>query len=158
MRWIRGNARLNSWVALLALAVNFAVSFGHVHVPGSHASEHASIVEALASFDHSEAPGHSDDSHPDDLCPICVAAATLANALVSTLPTILVQFDEAIVDRTTTPVCLIAALHRGPFQSRGPPIPCFADASGAAPLRVAKLRPFSEGPARHVQQLKSRFG
>jgi len=122
MRWFRVNTRLNSWFALLALTVNFALSFGHVHVLGSHASEHGSIVAALDRVDHGKAPGHPSDSHPDYLCPICVAAATLANGLVSTPPAILLQFDHTVLDRTTAPVRRVAVLHRAPFQSRAPPI------------------------------------
>ncbi len=121
MRWFRSKARLNSWFALLALTVNFALSFGHVHVPGGNASDRGSIVAALASFDHGKARGHSNGSHPDDLCPICVASAALGNGLASTPPAILLQLHETVVDRTIAPVRLIATLHRAPFQSRGPP-------------------------------------
>jgi hypothetical protein len=122
MRWFRGSARLNSWFALFALAMNFALSFGHVHVPGGHASELGSIVEALTLSDHRKAQGHSNDSHADYLCPICVATAALANALVSTPPAIPLKFGQTVVDRTTPPIRLVVALQRAPFQSRGPPI------------------------------------
>ncbi|MGY3237118.1 MULTISPECIES: DUF2946 domain-containing protein [unclassified Bradyrhizobium] len=120
MRWFRDSARLGSWLALFALAVNFALSFGHVHV--GNASERSSIVGALTLSDNGKAQGHSSDSHPDHLCPICVATAALANALAPTPPAILLKFDETAVDRRATPIRRVIALHRSPFQSRGPPV------------------------------------
>lgn len=122
MRWFRGHIRLNSWFALLALTVNFALSFGHVHVLGGHDSERGAIVEVLTVSDHGKAQGHSNESHPDYLCPICVANAALANAWLSTPPAVVLQFDAAVVDRITTPVRLAVSPHRAPFQSRGPPV------------------------------------
>ncbi|MCK1333064.1 MULTISPECIES: DUF2946 domain-containing protein [unclassified Bradyrhizobium] len=120
MRWFRVSARLNTWFALFALAMNFALSFGHVHA--GQASERGSIVDALALPDHGKAQGHSNDSHPDYLCPICVASAALANGLASTPPATLLEFKQAAVDRRTAPPRLVVALRRAPFQSRGPPI------------------------------------
>ncbi|MET4449589.1 hypothetical protein ABIB75_007903 [Bradyrhizobium sp. GM2.2] len=120
MRWFRVSAKLNTWFALFALAINFALSFGHVHV--GQASERGSIVNALTLPDHGKAQGHSDDANPDYLCPICVASAVLANGLASTPPAILLGFNQTVVDRRTAPIRLVAALRRASFQSRGPPI------------------------------------
>src|SRR5262249_58428695 len=85
MRWFRSRSRLGVYLALFALAFQFAVSFGHVHL------ERIAPVSAGASA-LAGAPPSTDDlnapSNPagrehlaDDRCPICTLIH-LAGALV----------------------------------------------------------------------------
>lgn len=89
MNWFRARARWGSWLALLALAFQLAVSFGHIHAHEVASHEIASDTDG-ATTDHAEpqgdaAPAHSqpdgDQSLADDCCPIC-ALIHLARALV----------------------------------------------------------------------------
>ena len=121
MRWFRDNVRRGSWLALFAIAINLALSFGHVHVAG-HASDRGLIAVALGATDHGKAPGHSDDPQADYLCPICIASSAIANAMGSAPPAIPLQFIATRVDRPIVPVRLVVSLPRAPFQSRGPPV------------------------------------
>lgn len=121
MRWFRDNMRHGSWLALVAIAVNLVLSFGHVHVAG-RASDRNLIVAALGASDHAKAPGHSDDPQADYLCPICIASSAIANALASAPPAIPLQLNATVVDRPTAPVRLAVSFPRAAFQSRGPPI------------------------------------
>ncbi|WP_407178106.1 DUF2946 family protein [Bradyrhizobium sp. STM 3562] len=119
MRWVRDNVRHGSWLALVALAINFALSFGHIHAIAGRGSPGV-VVAALASPDQSK-KGHSDEGQADYLCPICIATSAIANALASSPPAILLQLTTTAVDRTIEPVRFVVEPQRAAFQSRGPP-------------------------------------
>ena len=119
MRWFRDNVRHGSWLALIALAINIALSFGHIHAIGGHRSEHGLVV---ASPDSRQTPDHSDDGKADYLCPICMAAAAMATALAPAPPALPVEFAEAAIDPATERTVAIPHAPRAAFQSRGPPI------------------------------------
>jgi hypothetical protein len=121
MRWFRDNVRHGSWLALVAIAINLALSFGHVHVAG-RVSDHGLIAAVLGVADHDKAPGHPDGPLGDDLCPICLASSAIATAIASEPPAIPLQLDATVVDRPIALVRLAVALPRAPFQSRGPPV------------------------------------
>jgi hypothetical protein len=121
MRWFRDNVRHGAWLALVAIAINLALSFGHVHVAGQ-VSDRGLIAAALGVSDHGKAPGHSDDPQADYLCPICIASSAIANALASALPVLPLQLDATVVDRPIVPVRIAVTLPRAAFQSRGPPV------------------------------------
>ena len=121
MRWIRDNVRHGSWLALVAIAINLALSFGHVHVAG-RASDRNLVVAAIGASDRGNVPGHSDDPRADYLCPICIASSAIANAMAASPPAIALQLTATVVDRTIPPVRIAVALPRAPFQSRGPPV------------------------------------
>jgi hypothetical protein len=123
MRWVRGNLRQGSWLALIALAINLALSFGHVHaLDGDGLARHSGSVVAAVTANSDRTPGHSDDSHPDDLCPICVAAAAIATGLAPTPPEIPVEFAVVRIDHGIIPAASFTESRRAAFQSRGPPI------------------------------------
>jgi hypothetical protein len=125
MRWFRDNIRQGSLAALIALAINLALSFGHVHaIDGKSLGHSAStLVAAVASPDGNDhGPGQGDNDHADYLCPICLASAAVANALAPTPPVLPVQFVIGAIDQTIEPVVAIVEPRRAAFQSRGPPI------------------------------------
>jgi hypothetical protein len=121
MRWVRDKVRHGSWLALFALVVNFALSFGHIHVAGHNPAE-GLIVAVIGLSDHDKAPAHP-SGHADDLCPICIATSAIANGLASVPPAIAVQLTATVIDRRPVePVRLVLVLPRAPFQSRAPPM------------------------------------
>jgi hypothetical protein len=125
MRWFRDNIRQGSWVALIALAINLALSFGHVHaIDGKSLGHHASaLVAAIASpLDNDHEPGQPDTDHADYLCPICVASAAMASALAPTPPVVPVEFVVGTINHTIESAVLIVEPQRAAFQSRGPPL------------------------------------
>ncbi len=123
MRWVRDNVRHGSWLALVALVVNFALSFGHIHAIAGESSPGV-IVAALGAAEHGNTngsnKGHSDQA--DYLCPICIATNAIANGVAATPPVIPLQLTATVVDRTIEPVRFAVALPRAAFQSRGPPV------------------------------------
>src|SRR4051794_8303173 len=124
MRWFRDTIRQGTWLALIALAVNLGLSFGHVHAIEGSNSEPA-IAAMAASIDSGDAgqnKGHPNDGHADYLCPICMAAGAMANALASTPPALQADLGSATANRKIEDVLALVEPSRGAFQPRGPPI------------------------------------
>ena len=124
MRWFRDTIRQGTWLALIALAINLGLSFGHFHAIDGKVSGRgiAARRRPLPSPDDGQKQGTPDDSHADYLCPICMAATAMANALASTPPALPLEFATVSIDRTIEPVLLLVELPRAAFQPRGPPI------------------------------------
>jgi hypothetical protein len=128
MRWIRHNVRWAARLALFALAVHMAVSFGHVHVD---------IVAAAAASGTSAAAGDADfaatseparPAHPyrnsaaHDFCALC-ANIGLFGALILTVPSALAALRES--DRIQYGYASATGIPRQPrssFQARAPPL------------------------------------
>lgn len=124
MRWIRDNIRQGSWLALVALTINLALSFGHFHALDGKVVNGGLIakIASAATPDGDPKPGHSHDGQADVLCPICVASAAMAHALASVPPALPVEFVIAAADRTIVPDVAVVRPPRAAFQSRGPPL------------------------------------
>jgi hypothetical protein len=124
MRWFRDTRRQGAWLALIALAFNLGLSFGHTHAIDGKVSGHelAMVAAAIASPDSGHKRGHHDDGQADYLCPICIAASAMATALISTPPALPAEFVNVTIDRTIVPAVALVEPRRAAFQSRGPPI------------------------------------
>ena len=123
MRWVRNTIRQGTWLALIALALNLGLSFGHFHaIDGKFSGRGiAPVVASIWSSDDGQKPGNTDD-HADYLCPICMAATAMASAHASTPPSLPQPLANASIDRTIEPALVLVELPRAAFQSRGPPI------------------------------------
>src|SRR5262245_62047887 len=92
--WFRSRSRWGSYLALFALVVQLALSFGHVHLEGgAPVSGHASALFAVHPSNASAAAvDPADKEFPalaDDHCPICTLihlAGTLVPATAPALP------------------------------------------------------------------------
>ncbi len=124
MRWFRDTIRQGSWLALIALAINLGLSFGHFHAIDSKVSGRgiAAVATSLASPDDGQRPTIPDDSHADYLCPICMAATAMASALAPAPPALPLEFANLTIDRTIVSALVLVEPPRAAFQSRGPPI------------------------------------
>jgi hypothetical protein len=113
MGWLRLHRRRWGWLALLALALQLGLAFGHVHV--AHEGAPAAVVSGNVS--------HSDSGDRDnDYCATCAILALLSGAQNATAPTVPVPavFASADVAIPGAPV-RIGSPH-APFQSRAPPL------------------------------------
>jgi len=124
MRWFRSHIRAGSRLALFALAVQFFVTFGHVHLDGllNGSTTAAGAARHFTASLHN--PGNGSQQAPglaDDGCPIC-ALIQLANASPPSIapplpaPTMLGGLKLAAADDMGR-----AASHRLAFLARGPP-------------------------------------
>jgi hypothetical protein len=120
MRWFRDHIRRGAWFALLALAVNLGLSFGHIH--GMEGRRYASQIASLVSPDNGQTQGHQDGDQADLLCPVCLAISAMGQALASAPATLPLVLAEASVERTIEPDIVVPQPPRAAFHSRGPPI------------------------------------
>jgi hypothetical protein len=123
MLWFRKHLRHGSWLALVALAINFALAFGHVHAPdGTGSHRQVAQVAAGAAAGSGNSQNDPADHHADYLCPICMAAAAVGTALAPTPPALPVEFAEAAIDHLIDHICSPPRPTHTAFLSRGPPI------------------------------------
>lgn len=135
MNWFRKHLKHGSRLALLALAIQFALSFGHFH--GEIARTAPAIQAGLADADlaiaatlaapqaHSEAaqqPFSPDtDQHASD-CAICAVLSLTNNFLSATpLQLELPQAVELLHLTTNAEFAHLGSLHPA-FRSRAPPV------------------------------------
>jgi hypothetical protein len=120
MTWVRSNIKRASWVALLAMAIQFAVSFGHFHAIASAAPTTAQVPDAQSG--RQPAPSNDSGTHSDDICAICTIMA-MANAISFAAPPALPlpqigQFSRLTAESEFVRVASTSAA----FQPRAPPI------------------------------------
>jgi hypothetical protein len=121
MRWFRDTLRQGAWLALIALAINLGLSFGHFHAIDGRGSGRG-IAAVAAASDHGHKPGQTSHGEADDLCPICMAATSMASALAAAPPAPPPTFAHVTIDRMIEPVFALVEPPAAAFQSRGPPI------------------------------------
>lgn len=133
MKWFRKHVKHGSRLALLALAIQFALSFGHFHaiaaapaIPTSLAQadlDHAQIFAApdATSEAAQQPPTNHGTDQPVEPCAIC-AVISLANNLVFSAPPLLLlpQAIELLYLTTDAEFAHLNSVHTA-FQSRAPP-------------------------------------
>jgi hypothetical protein len=110
--------------ALLALALQIAVSFGHVHLDGAaraanhvaSASPHKIVLAQAAPQAPAQNPG--DD---DDYCAICASIFLVSTSFVSEPPKLPVPGGFERIRHAINAARGIAPPQRFAFQSRAPP-------------------------------------
>jgi hypothetical protein len=134
MRWFRSNIKRGSRLALFALAIQFAFSFGHFHAVAAQAVQpdtapfelsHANgLAAASAVSESAQQPSPStpdSDQQQSDPCAICAVMA-LANAVLFATPPILLlpQALEFLYLTTDAEFVHLNSV-RVAFQPRAPP-------------------------------------
>ena len=136
MKWFRSNIKQGSRLALFALAVQFALSFGHFHATAAPAApgiqsgaaqsgiSYAGILAAPGAVSKSprQAPSDSDQhQHPDDFCAICAVVA-MANAVLFAAPPVLLLPQAVEFQYLATDAGFVSPNSaRVAFQPRAPP-------------------------------------
>ncbi|MGY3529615.1 hypothetical protein ACVISU_002383 [Bradyrhizobium sp. USDA 4452] len=122
MKWFRSNIRHGARLALLALSIQFVLSFGHFHAiaPARATTSAAAHVENASRNAPRSAP---DTDQAADLCAICAVVAMVNSATPSpTLPPLQLPDTAALlswrIDNHAAPLDL-GRLH---YQPRAPPI------------------------------------
>jgi hypothetical protein len=126
MKWFRSQIKHGSRLALLALAIQFVLAFGHFHgiATAQAAPAVQSSVAASDTADRQQQPSsnHDSDQHPNDACAICAVIA-LANAMLSATPPLLLLPQAAeFLYRVTDAEFIHLDSARVVFQPRAPPI------------------------------------
>lgn len=135
MKWFRSNIKHGARLALLALALQFGLSFGHFHAGAAQAAAQTNqsvapqsdVAAALATADAVDpsAPlpaSHNDsDQHPGENCAICAIIALAGAALSATPPVMLLPQAEAFQYRVTDAAFGDLNPAGVAFQPRAPP-------------------------------------
>jgi hypothetical protein len=132
MKWFRSNIRHGARLALFAMLVELALTFGHSHwfaqaVPlAQSALQQAGNAKGIASVDRAtvdkQSPANSDREQPgDDNCAICAVIA-LAGSVVSAMPPLLLLPQAVELLFRTTDAEFVHLKSAGTaFQPRAPP-------------------------------------
>ena len=131
MKWFRSNIRHGSRLALFALAVQLALSFGHFHGGAAQAvaavqSGSANSLSAAdtASEDAQQQPAsnHDSDQQQGDVCAICAVLALANTMLFATPPLLLLPQAIEILYLSTDAEFAHLNSARVAFQPRAPPV------------------------------------
>jgi hypothetical protein len=136
MTWVRSNIKGVSRIALFALLIQFALSFGHFHAIASAATTAPKNYSVLSDFSFGSltagiadtraarqpASSHDSDEHAGEICAICAVIA-MANAALYAVPPALplpqvIEFSRLGMEREFGRVASATAA----FQPRAPPI------------------------------------
>jgi hypothetical protein len=126
MRWVRSNLRFGAWCALFALAVQFALSFGHVHVRG------VGGTPALLALWTTPAPAAAPDARAKpakpaksqiahDQCAICTSIQFAGSLMPAAAPSLSLPTDPGHPWLGFDVAHVLAALPHHSFQARAPP-------------------------------------
>ncbi|WP_246700391.1 hypothetical protein, partial [Rhodopseudomonas sp. WA056] len=119
MSWARANIGWGARLALIALALQFTLSFGHIH--GLEAVATA-IVEAAETNSPAEPDNDRHHGAAADLCAICAVTAMAGSALDAAPPTLPQQQAHAIHYRLAASGIVEPSAPPGAFQPRAPPL------------------------------------
>jgi hypothetical protein len=128
MGLFRAYRKFGGRLALFALALQFYLSFAHIHPddiygPVGQALSVAETVNLPAAESFKSIPAGQPWYSGDALCPICETIYFLSNSFTPTAPTILrLTFTSRPAQRLAVHGALFIASQRAPFQSRAPPI------------------------------------
>ncbi len=133
MKWFRSNIRHGARLALVALVIQFALSFGHSHWFAQAAPIVQSSLRQADGRGHGAAtvgreaarqqlPAHQDrDQHGDDNCAICAVVAMANTVLFATPPLLLLPEAVEILNRTTDAEFAHLKSAGAAFRPRAPP-------------------------------------
>jgi hypothetical protein len=120
MRWVRPNRRFGGWLALTALALQLALSFGHVHLDGARAG--AGWITAAKAPSAPPSPAQHPTSDADDYCAICATIHLASTSFLPEAPQLPVPFVSQTVEHFHPVAFVFIAPQRTAFQSRAPPL------------------------------------
>ena len=126
MRWLRSRLRPGSWLAFLALATQFALSFGHLHLHGGQRSAPAPfvlqwIVQPATAAPYAPADPAQDKPGLAGDCAVCSVMQAASSAVAPAAPVL--PLPDAAGQIPLDPrvdITLSASPYRL-FQARAPP-------------------------------------
>jgi hypothetical protein len=135
MNWFRKHVKTGSRLALFALAIQFALSFGHFHADVARAAPAlqagladpdlaiaAAPAAQEAPSEAAQQPAGHDTDQPTSDCAICAVLSLANNFLFATPPLLeLPQAVELLHLTTGAEFAHLGSLHPA-FRSRAPPV------------------------------------
>ena len=128
MRWFRAYRKFGGRLALFALALQFYLSFAHIHPddiygPVGRALSVAEAVNLPPAESLKSIPADQPWYSGDALCPICETIYFLSNSFTPDTPAVpALTFSSRAAEHSPLHAALFIAPQRAPFQSRAPPL------------------------------------
>lgn len=126
MRWFRANRKTGGRLALFALALQFVLSFGHIHREDIYGPAYgpAGKIAAASSLDKSPShPSNQPSTHGDDYCAVCASISLLSNSFIAAAPQLPLPAAFHVVEHAVDVAAFSVPPRRASaFQSRAPPI------------------------------------
>jgi hypothetical protein len=138
MKWFRSNIKHGSGAALVALALQLALTFGHCHAVAAQAVPAIQAGPALSDVSYANglrapdaigesaqqqpAPDPDSDQQQNDGCPICAVIVLAGAGLLSTPPLLLLPQSEGSLYLPPDAGFVHLDSPRVAFQPRAPPI------------------------------------
>jgi hypothetical protein len=130
MRWFRSHSRLGSGLAIFSLALQLALSFGHIHLKDIVGTAHAStsITASTAAAQSDEQPARATPAdrtsheHEDEYCAVYAVNNLLGTAQIAEPPPLPLPCLFGCVGHSAGYEADLAELHHGLFRARAPPI------------------------------------
>jgi hypothetical protein len=107
-------------LALIALALQIAVAFGHVHLPALAQNPHTANAQRAALADKSRAPVQIPADN-DDYCAICASIFLASSAFAPAPPQLLVPANFQRIEHSLKSARPLSDSLRLAFRSRAPP-------------------------------------
>ena len=123
MGWVWLHRRHGALLALIALALQIVVAFGHVHLRGLAQNSHATSAaqRAVLADTKSHAPAQIPADN-DDYCAICASIFLASSAFAPAPPKLLVPTNFQRVGHCFNAARSLAESLRLAFRSRAPPV------------------------------------
>jgi Protein of unknown function (DUF2946) len=133
MNWFRKHLKHVSRLALFALAIQFALAFGHFHGAAAHGAEigltgvdyadvasHAAVEAAHETTQQPQPPHHDTDQHA--ACAICAVISLANNFVFATSPLLDLPGAVEALYLTAHPAFAHLGTRHPAFRSRAPPV------------------------------------
>ena len=116
MRWFRANRIFGGRLALFALAVQLALSFGHIHREDifGYGTASATPSHRRPLVMRSRARPIASPGHPDDYCAICATIFLLSSSFVAAAPQLPLPVASEPVEHVASAVIVFIAPRRVP--------------------------------------------
>ncbi len=123
MQWIRKKLSFGSRLALLALAIQLALSFGHVHPDDVRTVSPAAVANLQTPESGSgKAPTDGDRNHAGhDFCAICAALSLTSSSVLPTVALLVTPAAHRVDWADDDHARRILSAQYFPFQARAPP-------------------------------------
>jgi len=124
MGWVRCHRQYGACLALAALALQLAVTFGHVHLDRAARA----VVPIAAATSHGTAVAQASPQSPaqnpagdDDYCAICASIFLASTSFVALPPPLPMPLGFERIEHSYRAAFGVIAPRRVAFQSRAPP-------------------------------------
>src|SRR5271169_2300953 len=123
MGWVRCHRRRSAYLALVALMLQFLLSFGHMHLDGiAGAASHGVIAGAhKITIVQNSGQAPAQNQSDNDYCAICASIFLVSTSFVSEPPKLPVPIGFERIEHTFSVTDGTATPRLFAFQSRGPP-------------------------------------